>query len=164
MPRSEIGHQSCPVARSIDVVGDAWTLMVLRELFLGSRRFDDLQAQTGVSPHLLSLRMRKLHDAGVVERQAYQERPFRYEYQLTAKGLDLWPLIMALRSWGDRWHDWPEGKPVKLRHQACGKRSEPRIVCGSCGEAMGPRDVSIEVSKPAASARQARRKSRADTA
>lgn len=156
MPRSEIGHQSCPVARSIDVVGDPWTLMVLRELFLGSHRFDELEAQTGVSPHLLSLRMRKLQDAGIVERRAYQERPTRYEYQLTTKGLDLWPVIMALRAWGDRWHDWPEGKPVKLRHQGCGKRSEPKVVCGSCGEPMGPRDVSIEMSKPAASARRSR--------
>lgn len=156
MPRSEIGHQSCPVARSIDVVGDPWTLMVLRELFLGSHRFDELEAQTGVSPHLLSLRMRKLQDAGIVVRHAYQERPTRYEYQLTAKGLDLWPVIMALRAWGDRWHDWPEGKPVKLRHQGCGKRSEPKIVCSGCGEPMGPRDVSIEMSRPAATARRAR--------
>lgn len=157
MPLSDIGHQACPVARSILTIGDPWTLMVLRELFLGSHRFDELQAQTGVSPHLLSVRMRGLLKAGIVERQPYQTRPLRYEYRLTEKGLDLWPLIMALRAWGDRWHDWPEGRPVKLRHQACGKRAEPRLMCSACGEPMGAHDVSLEVSRSALAARQARR-------
>lgn len=154
MPISDIGKQTCAVARGISVVGDSWTLMVLRELFLGSHRFDELEAQTGISPHLLSVRMRALVDADIVERRPYQQRPPRYEYRLTAKGLDLWPVIMALRAWGDRWHEWPEGKPVRLRHQACGKRSEPRLVCGACGEPMGPRDVTLEMSPSAAAERR----------
>src|SRR5688572_10462993 len=94
--------------------------MVVRELFLGSRRFDEFLAQTGISPHLLSVRLRELESAGIVERRAYQARPVRHDYRLTPKGVDLWGVVTALRDWGDRWGEWPHGAPVQVRHTACG--------------------------------------------
>lgn len=161
MPIHEIGDQSCAVARSIAVVGDPWTLMVLRELFLGTRRFDDLRVQTGVSPHLLSVRMRALTESGVVERLPYQQKPLRHEYRLTRKGLDLWPVVMALKAWSDRWADWPEGRPVRLRHHGCGKVTQPQLTCHVCGEAMGPQDVDLEMSEAAVAERVRRSQGRA---
>lgn len=152
----EIGSQTCSVARAVSVVGDPWTLLVLRELFLGSRRFDELAAQTGMSPRLLSARMRSLAAAGIVERRLYQARPPRHDYRLTRKGTDLWPLMMALRAWGDRWEDWPKGRPTRLRHAACGRLAEPRIVCSECAAPMKPGETRIEPSPAALAERKAR--------
>ena len=149
MSLGDLSGQHCSVARSLLAVGDAWTMMVVRELFLGSRRFDEFLAQTGISPHLLSVRLRELEAAKIVERRAYQARPVRYEYRLTPKGVDLCDVITALREWGDRWHEWPEGPPVKVRHTACGHLARAKSVCATCGEAMGPRDVDVVYSKPA---------------
>lgn len=150
----DIGKQTCSVAHAVGLVGDPWTLMILRELFLGSRRFDELQTYTGISPHLLSLRLRNLAAAGILERRAYQERPRRYEYRFTAKGLDLWPIVNALREWGDRWARWPKGPPLKVRHRQCGKIAALKAVCSACGEPVRPRDVELEMS-PAALAERA---------
>ncbi|HKY91343.1 MAG TPA: helix-turn-helix domain-containing protein [Nevskiaceae bacterium] len=149
MSLGDLSHQHCSVARSLLAVGDAWTLMIVRELFLGSRRFDEFLAQTGISPHLLSVRLRELEAARIVERRAYQARPVRHEYRLTPKGVDLWDVITALREWGDRWHEWPEGPPVKVRHTACGHVAHAKAVCTACGEPMAPREVEVVFSKHA---------------
>lgn len=155
MAITDIGTQTCSVARSIAVVGDAWTLMILRELFLGSRRFDDLQTFTGASPHLVSLRMRALVDSGIVERRAYQQRPVRHEYRLTEKGLDLWPVITALRAWGDRWEKKSAAAPpAQVRHRRCGHIAEMKIVCSACSEPFGPREADVELSPAAQAARR----------
>ena len=120
MPLSGIGKQHCSVARTVGLIGDPWTLMVLRELFLGSRRFDQFQVYTGASPHLLSVRLRSLLEAQIVERHAYQERPVRYEYRLTDKGIALWPVITAMREWGDRWNGVAGTAPARITHKDCG--------------------------------------------
>ncbi|WP_296001720.1 helix-turn-helix domain-containing protein [Rugamonas sp.] len=112
----------CPVARSLLMVGDRWTMLILRELAMGMHRFDELQAQTGMSSHLLTLRLKRMQQDGVIERRQYLERPPRYEYHTTKMGKDLDPLLMMLRTWGRTWlRDLPEGEPaVKLVHKASG--------------------------------------------
>ena len=120
MRASQLVKMTCTIARSVDAIGDPWTIMIIKELFLGQRRFDDIQTYTGVSPHLLSVRMRKLEKQGIVQRHLYQQRPTRYEYRLTEKGLDLWPVLVALKDWSAKWGRWPGGEPLNIRHKTCG--------------------------------------------
>ena len=100
MRASELAEMTCTVARSISAIGDPWTLMIMKELFLGQRRFDDIQTYTGISPHLLSVRMKRLERQGIVQRRAYQQHPARYEYLLTEKGIDIWPILIAFKDIG----------------------------------------------------------------
>lgn len=160
MPLSTIGDQTCSVARAIAEVGDPWVLMIVRELFLGSRRFDEFLAYTSASPPLLTERLRALEGAGIVERTPYQERPPRYEYRLSEKGLALWPVISALREWGDYWHRDRGAVPLRLTHRACGQHAPMKLVCGACGEDVGPRDVDVKLSAAARRERLAARDAR----
>jgi DNA-binding HxlR family transcriptional regulator len=148
---NEIGGVSCSVARALSVIGDRWTLLVLRDTFLGTRRFEDFQRQLGVTRHLLAGRLKKLVDAGILDKVCYQEKPARYEYRLTDKGRDLYPVIVSLLRWGDRWMTGDDGPPLTLVHKACGHRMHPTLVCPDCGAAIGPRDVTAELgaSRPA---------------
>lgn len=108
----------CPIARSLAVVGDRWTLLILRELSMGVHRFDDLQAQTGMSSHLLTTRLKRLESDGVIERRLYSERPPRYEYHRTQKGRELDTVLMALRSWGQKWEvGEDQDQSVRLVHK-----------------------------------------------
>ena len=145
----ELDEQVCPVARTIAQVGDAWTLMVVRELFLGVRRFEAIRGQTGMSPQLLSRRLRELDAAGIVARRSYQTRPPRFEFVLTEKGLDLWPVLVALNGWGERWAK-PRGEPrlISFTHRACGHSVEPVLTCPECGERLHARVVSARMSEP----------------
>ena len=142
---SEIGQMKCPVARCLSIVGDPWTLLILRELFLGSRRFDEFQGYTGMSPALLSTRLKLLRKEGIVEQVRYRERPPRREYRLTEKGLDLYPVILALSQWGSRWMADEAGPFLRLLHRSCGKTTDPRLVCSECGGPIAPRDMNVEV-------------------
>lgn len=123
MSWNDVCDSVCPVARSLAVVGDRWTLLILRELSMGSRRFDDIQAQTGMSSHLLSTRLKRLEADGVIERQAYSERPPRYEYVVTSMGKELDALLLLLRSWGTKWLPPHEGSgpAVTLTHRETGE-------------------------------------------
>ena len=141
----EIGEVPCSVARTLSVIGDRWTLLVLRDAFLRTRRFEDFQRQLGVTRHLLADRLRKLVAAGILEKVRYQEKPARYEYRLTEKGRDLHPVILALLGWGDRWMADENGPPLTLVHKSCGRRMRPATVCPDCGEPIGPRDVVPEI-------------------
>lgn len=138
---SEIGEMRCSVARTLAVVGDRWTLMILRDCFLGTRRFDDFQTQLGATPHVLSDRLRKLVHEGVLERVVYQERPSRSEYRLTEKGLELYPVIASLVRWGDRWQAGEAGPPLALHHRRCGRCTTPTLVCSECHEPLDPREM-----------------------
>jgi len=144
---------NCSIARTLSIVGDRWTLLVLRDCFLGARRFDQFSESLGVSPHLLSTRLAKLVEAGVLERRPYQEKPARYEYRLSEKGRDLYPVIAGLVRWGDRWMADAEGPPVTLVHRDCGHATTPTLVCSECGEGIDPRNIRAEVS-PRAGARK----------
>jgi DNA-binding HxlR family transcriptional regulator len=154
----ELDEQVCPVARAIALVGDSWTLMVLRELFLGVRRFEEIRGHTGMSPQLLSRRLRELTDAGVVKRRPYQDRPKRFEFVLTEKGLDFWPVVVALRGWGERWATNEFRKPlITLTHRDCGHVVEPAVTCPECAEPLHARAVSAQMSKAMVRDRAARR-------
>jgi DNA-binding HxlR family transcriptional regulator len=141
----EIRELPCSVARALSVIGDRWTLLILRDAFLGAHRFDQFESSLGVSPHLLSTRLRKLVEEGVLERRPYQERPARHEYRLTEKGRDLYPVIVGLVVWGDRWMAQGEGPPVALHHRSCGHRTTPALHCSECGEAIDPREMKAEI-------------------
>jgi len=141
----DIGDTTCSVARSLSVVGDRWALLILREAFLRTRRFEDFQTRIGMTRHRLSARLRKLVEHGVFEKVRYQEKPARYEYRLTQKGLDLYPVIVALLGWGDRWMPAAEGPAVALMHRECGRQVTPRLVCPDCGQAVSARDTVARV-------------------
>jgi DNA-binding HxlR family transcriptional regulator len=138
---NDIDQQVCSVARALAVVGDRWTLLILRDVFLGTRRFADFQRQLGISRHRLSDRLSRLVDDGVLTRRRYQEKPERFEYHLTAKGLNLYPVLMSLSQWGNDWCDDGNGRPVEYLHRSCGHKTEPRLCCSECGEPLEPFDV-----------------------
>ena len=124
----------CPIVHSTGLVGDRWSILIVRELLMGQGRFQDMQAQTGATSQMLSARLKRLEADGIVERQAYSERPLRYEYRLTPKGVHLTPVILALRTWGERWVK-PLGAPAAVRmfHRVCGSELELDGNCPSCG-------------------------------
>jgi DNA-binding HxlR family transcriptional regulator len=133
-------NQTCSVAGALEVVGERWSLLIVRDVFLGVRRFDEIQADLGIARNILQTRLRRLLDQGVLERRLYQERPERYEYRLTDKGLDLWPTIVALMRWGDRYAAPEAGPPVLLEHRDCGGRVDAHCVCEKCGARLTVRE------------------------
>ena len=133
--------QRCSVARTLEVVGERWTLLILRDAFLGVRRFDDFQRSLGIARNVLNTRLQRLVDAGVLERRRYQERPERFEYRLTEMGLDLWPAVVALMEFGDKHLAGDDGPPMVLEHQGCGGAVTSARTCADCGAELGPRDV-----------------------
>jgi DNA-binding HxlR family transcriptional regulator len=135
--RTSFEDVNCSVAQCLDVVGEWWSLLIVRDAFLGVTRFDDFQARLGISRNILTQRLNHLVADGILERVRYQEHPPRREYKLTDKGRDLWQVVTAMREWGDRWAA-PDGPPVQLRHTGCGRIISTVPVCSHCG---GPLDV-----------------------
>jgi DNA-binding HxlR family transcriptional regulator len=133
-------NQVCSIAGALDVVGERWSLLIVRDIFIGLRRFDELQAELGIARNVLQARLGSLIDAGVLERRLYQEHPPRYEYRLTEKGLDLWPALVALMRWGDRYAPAPAGPATLLEHAGCGGRIDDHRICERCGERLTVRD------------------------
>lgn len=140
----ELDQQPCSLARTLSVIGDRWTLLVLRDCFLGIRRFDEFERRLGITRHILTDRLKKLVEQGVLFKTPYQERPRREEYRLTEKGLELHPVLMALVSWGDRHMADERGAPVVHIHKGCGHRMHPVTVCSECGEPVGARDIGVQ--------------------
>ncbi len=132
--------QVCSIARALEVVGERWSLLVIRDAFLGVRRFDDFQRDLGIARNVLQSRLERLVEEGILERRLYQERPPRYEYTLTGKGIDLWPVIFGLMKWGDR-YAYPDGPPVVLEHRGCGGAVDGHRICIKCGCPLEARDV-----------------------
>lgn len=141
MKWNDLSSENCSLARALAVVGDRWTLLVLREAFLKVRRFEDFQTRLGIARRVLTERLAGLVDNGVLEKVAYQQRPLRHEYRLTDKGLALYPVILGLVHWGDAHLDDGAGPPVIHRHKACGHDFRSVLTCSECGEALGARDV-----------------------
>lgn len=137
----DLSEQPCSMSRSLAVLGDRWTLLILRDCFLRIRRFEDFQSSLGIARRVLTERLDKLVDAGVLARVPYQERPLRHEYRLTDKGRDLYPVILSLVHWGDRYYDDGQGPPMLHRHLACGHDFRSVLTCSECGEAVQPQDV-----------------------
>ncbi|MGB3811517.1 MAG: helix-turn-helix domain-containing protein [Parvibaculum sp.] len=148
----DLDREACSVARTLSVVGDRWTLLVLRECFLGTRRFEEFEQRLGIARHVLADRLKKLTEADVLTKVAYQERPRREEYRLSEKGRDLYPVMMTLAQWGDKHMAGPEGPPLLRVHNACTHVMEGVLVCSDCGEPLAARDVSVKAGPGAAEA------------
>lgn len=156
---AEVGESVCPIARALAVVGDRWTGLIVRELFLGVKRFEEFQAQTGMSSHLLSTRLKRLESEGIVQRRSYCQRPPRYEYRLTAKGLDLYPMLLSLKAWGEKWGGLEPGAApaVVITHRSCGHALGVQLTCPTCHEPFGPKDAHAVMGEHFQAERQARR-------
>ena len=136
MQRTQFGDMTCSIARTLDVIGEPWSPLVLRDVMVGINRFDQIQADLGISRKVLTERLKWLVDSGVLERREYSAHPPRYEYVLTDKGTDLCDLLLVMVRFGDRWLAGPEGPPVLHRHRACGEISTAELRCTHCGEPM----------------------------
>ena len=141
MQRTRFDRAPCPIARTSDLIGDGWTPLILREAYRGVRRFEDLQAALDIPRASLTTRLDRLVDEGMLRREPYQDHPPRHEYRLTEKGLDLWPVLVALQAWVEKHAPAQSGPPIELTHTACGHRTVPQLACSHCGEPLGPRDV-----------------------
>jgi DNA-binding HxlR family transcriptional regulator len=138
--RKSFADMHCSVAQCLEVVGEWWSMLILRDAFLGVTRFDQFQERLGISRNILNHRLGRLVDEGILEKVAYSAHPPRYDYRLTGKGRDLWPVLTAMRQWGDK-HAAPEGPPLEVVHKACGKVSQAVMTCSACGERLTARDV-----------------------
>jgi DNA-binding HxlR family transcriptional regulator len=142
MERKSFAAMDCSVAQCLEVVGEWWSLLIVRDAFLGVTRFDDFQGRLGISRNVLHQRLDRLVDAGVFEKVPYSTKPPRSEYRLTERGRDLWPVLTAMRQWGDR-HASPNGPPITVVHRSCGSAAPTQITCSSCGEHVTARDVAV---------------------
>jgi len=140
MERKSFSDMHCSVAQCLEVVGEWWTLLIVRDAFLGVTRFDELQERLGISRNVLNQRLTRLVEGGVLTKVPYSEHPPRFDYRLTERGRDLWPVIDAMRQWGDK-HAAPDGPPLRLIHEGCGQLSEPQLVCSICDEPIAVQDV-----------------------
>jgi DNA-binding HxlR family transcriptional regulator len=138
--RKSFEEMNCSVAQSLEVVGEWWTMLIIRDCFLGVSRFDDFQQRLGISRNILTERLDHLVAKEVLVKVAYQEHPVRYDYRLTDKGRDLWAVLTALREWGDRW-EADDGPPVVIEHRGCGDQITVVPTCSSCGEHLDARSV-----------------------
>ena len=141
MLRNDYPGQICSVAKSLEVIGERWSLLIVRDVMNGNRRFGEIQGSLGVARNVLSARLQHLVEEGILERRAYHESPPRYEYFLTDKGLDLWPALIALLNWGDKYSAGPEGPPRLIVHKDCGGVVSERGICESCGKLLHARDA-----------------------
>jgi len=153
---SDYSDQNCSIARALELVGERWTILVLRDVFLGRRRFDQIQQSLGVARNVLAARLDRLVAEEILEKVPYQERPLRHEYRLTPKGVDLWPVTVELLRWGDRYAAPDAGPPVVLRHKDCGGVLGERRICTRCGKPLEARDVRAEPGPGAVNAGSAR--------
>lgn len=144
-------EEPCSISRTLAVIGDRWSLLILRESFLRIRRFEEFQSRLGITRHLLADRLKKLVRYGVLRRSPYQDSPKRYEYVLTPKGLDLHPILMAVVHWGDVHMVDERGRPLLHQHKTCGKFFDPVMVCSECGEPLNAREVHTHPGPGAAS-------------
>jgi DNA-binding HxlR family transcriptional regulator len=138
---NEYEGQTCSIARSLELVGERWSLLVVREIFHGRRKFSEMQRSLGVARNVLTARLQRMVDDGILERRPYSERPERYEYFLTEKGLDLWPVMISLMHWGDKYEAYPDGPPSVVVHKECGGKIDDRRICAKCGKKLNVRDA-----------------------
>jgi DNA-binding HxlR family transcriptional regulator len=143
----EYPGQTCSIAESLEVIGERWSLLIVRDVLNGNRRFGEIQGSLGIARNVLSARLQRLLAEGILERRPYQQSPERFEYFLTEKGLDLWPALIALLNWGDRYSTNPDGPPKIIIHKECGGRVSDRGICEECGQVLNARDA-IQVPGP----------------
>jgi len=136
-----VGNTECSVARTLSVIGERWTMLILREAFMGRRRFDDFQRNTGIARNILATRLRALVHDGILDRAPAEGDRARIEYRLTRMGLELYPVMIAMMQWGDTWLGDEKGPPMTLVHRSCGAKATPRMTCASCGVQVSARDM-----------------------
>lgn len=141
MQRTDFRTMPCSIARTLAVVGEAWTPLILRDIVFGITKFDELQRDLGVATNILTDRLNTLVEYGLLTREQYEHRPPRHRYELTEKGADLLPVLLALMRWGDRWAADPAGPPVSIVHHGCGQPTEPTMTCSGCGEPLRATEV-----------------------
>jgi DNA-binding HxlR family transcriptional regulator len=139
--RRDYPGQVCSIAKALEVIGERWSLLIVRDVMNGRRRFDALQKGLGIARNVLSARLQRLVEEDILERRLYQKSPERHEYFLTEKGLDLWPALVALLGWGDRHSPTQNGPPMLIVHKQCGGPVSDRGVCESCGKVLHARDA-----------------------
>ncbi|GLW08581.1 HxlR family transcriptional regulator [Microtetraspora sp. NBRC 13810] len=133
MTRTSLADVACSIARATDLFGDAWTALIMRDVLCGITRFDDLANDLGISRKILAARLARLVEEGVLARERYQEHPPREHYQATEKGKELYPVLLALMNWGDRWYAGPAGPPARIHHLTCDQDTTPVATCAHCG-------------------------------
>ncbi|WP_232662961.1 winged helix-turn-helix transcriptional regulator [Pseudonocardia sp. TRM90224] len=134
MTRTSLSDVACSVARATDLFGDAWTALIMRDVLVGISRFDDIAHDLGISRKVLAARLARLVEEGVLVRERYQDQPPREDYHATEKGKELYPVLLALMSWGDKWYAGPAGPPLRVHHDTCGRTTTPVMTCEHCGE------------------------------
>jgi DNA-binding HxlR family transcriptional regulator len=144
MQRTRFGDMACSIARTLDVAGEPWSPLIIRDVWIGITRFDDLQRDLGISRKVLTERLKWLVAHGVLEQRAYSERPPRHDYVLTQKGRELCDVLLAITAWGDRWLAGDAGPPALLRHRACGELTHAELRCAHCGELLHAHDVDVQ--------------------
>jgi len=141
MQRSSFSDMPCSVARTLDIIGEWWTLLILRDVFYGVRRFEALRSHLGISRKVLTSRLERLTDEAILKKVLYQTHPSRYEYRLTNKGLDLLPVLLTIMNWGDQWMSEPGMPPVIFVHKDCGEETTPKLVCSCCGGDLNAHNI-----------------------
>lgn len=141
MAKADLADIACSIARAVGIVGERWTPLILRDLFLGITRFEDLRRDLGIASNVLTDRLRTLRDHEIVETRVYQENPTRTEYVLTERGRDLYPVLTMLLAWGDRWLAGDDGPPLSVVHRDCGRVTEGVVVCRECGAPLDSDNV-----------------------
>jgi DNA-binding HxlR family transcriptional regulator len=158
-----LNRENCSLARTLAVVGDRWTLLILRDCFLRVRRFEDFEASLKIARRVLAERLALLVAEDILVKRPYQERPVRYEYRLTEKGLELYPALISLVHWGDKHYAGKSGPPLLHRHLSCGHDFRSVLTCSECGDALDARKVEVRPgtgAKPAATIPLTRSRSR----
>ena len=143
MQRTAFGDMACSIARTMDVIGEPWSPLIVRNIYIGINRFDQLQQSLGISRKVLAERLRWLTEHGVLEHREYSAHPPRHEYVLTGKGLELFEVLMVMVAWGDKWLAGEPGPPVLYRHHACGQIGHAELHCSACGEPMSAADIDV---------------------
>src|SRR5579875_2929694 len=144
MQRTRFGQMACSIARTLDVAGEPWSPLIMRDVWVGIGRFDDIQRDLGISRKVLAERLHTLVDNGMLGRREYSQRPTRYEYVLTKKGREFCDILLAITAWGDRWTAGAAGPPVLLRHHKCGKHTTAELHCAKCGAPLHAQDDTPE--------------------
>lgn len=152
MLKNTYENQVCSIARSLELIGERWTLLIVRDIFRGLRRFDDIQKDLGIARNVLANRLDRLVDEDILVKRRYQERPPRFEYLLTEKGIDLWPVLVSLVKWGDKHEPGADGPPIVVRHKVCEGEIDDHFTCERCGERVWARQAYVERRIPLESA------------
>jgi DNA-binding HxlR family transcriptional regulator len=150
MKKENFKHLECSLARSLDMIGDWWTLLIIRDLFYGMDTFDMLCKDLGIARNILADRLRKLVERGLIEKWKEPNSSGRGNYRLTHKGKDLFPIIMALVAWGDRW-EAPNGPPIIFQHRPDWHAAQPTVICAKCGEVLKAKDIQPQIGPGAGS-------------